>query len=103
MNLLPLPLESLPALCRARFMIKIAIVVACGGLCSSAPAVNPAPDGGYPGRSLRTARGATRGNRPATFAVDADEDEVRAGNMTPLFIVLLVALVFPPLARRFRR
>ena len=29
-------------------MIKIAIVVACGGLCSSAPAVNPAPDGGYP-------------------------------------------------------
>src|SRR2546423_14067579 len=48
MNLLPLSLESLPALCRARFMIKIAIVVAFCGLCSSVPAVTPAPDGGYP-------------------------------------------------------
>ena len=35
MNLLPLSLESLPPLCRARLMIKIAIVVACCGLCSS--------------------------------------------------------------------
>src|SRR6476661_2536329 len=49
MNLLPLSLESLPALCRARLMIKIAIAVACCGLCSSAPAVTPPPDGGYPG------------------------------------------------------
>ena len=29
-------------------MIKVAIVVACCGLCSSIPAVSPAPDGGYP-------------------------------------------------------
>jgi hypothetical protein len=48
MNLLPLSIESLPALWRARLMIKIAIVVACGGLCSSVRAVMPAPDGGYP-------------------------------------------------------
>ena len=48
MNLLPLRLESLPALCRARLMAKIAIVVACCALCSSVPAVNPPPDGGYP-------------------------------------------------------
>ena len=50
MNLLPLSLESLLPLCRARLMIKIAIVVACGGLCSSVPAVTPAPTpaGGYP-------------------------------------------------------
>ena len=48
MNLLPLRLESLPALCRARLMIKIAIVVVCCGVCSSVPAVNPPPDGGYP-------------------------------------------------------
>jgi hypothetical protein len=36
-------------------MIKIAIVVACCGLCSSVPAVNPPPDGGYP--SNNTAEG----------------------------------------------
>ena len=48
MNLLPLRLESLSALCRARLIIKIAIVVACCGVCSSVPAVNPPPDGGYP-------------------------------------------------------
>ena len=48
MNLLPLSIESLPALCRARLAIKIAIVVACCGLCSSVSAVTPAPDGGYP-------------------------------------------------------
>ena len=48
MNLLPLSLESLLPLCRARLIIKIAIVVACCGLCSSIPAVSPAPDGGYP-------------------------------------------------------
>src|SRR6476660_2365165 len=48
MNLLSLSLESLLPLCRARLMIKIAIVVACCGLCSSVPAVTPAPDGGYP-------------------------------------------------------
>ncbi|MGB8805650.1 MAG: hypothetical protein WCC93_12045, partial [Chthoniobacterales bacterium] len=29
-------------------MIKVAIVVACCGLCSSIPAVSPAPDRGYP-------------------------------------------------------
>ena len=29
-------------------MIKIAIVVVCCGVCSSVPAVNPPPDGGYP-------------------------------------------------------
>ena len=29
-------------------MIKVAIVVACCGLCSSIPAVSPATDGGYP-------------------------------------------------------
>ena len=48
MNLLSLSLESLLPLCRARLMIKVAIVVACCGLCSSIPAVSPAPDGGYP-------------------------------------------------------
>ena len=48
MNLLSLSLESLLPLCRARLMIKVAIVVACCGLCSGIPAVSPAPDGGYP-------------------------------------------------------
>ena len=48
MNLLSLSLESLLPLCRARLMIKVAIVVACCGLCSSIPAVSPATDGGYP-------------------------------------------------------
>ena len=37
-------------------MIKVAIVVACCGLCSSIPAVSPAPDGGYPNNN--TAEGA---------------------------------------------
>ena len=36
-------------------MINIAIVVACCGLCSSAPAVDPPPDGGYP--NANTAEG----------------------------------------------
>ena len=48
MNLLSLSLGSLLPLCRARLMIKVAIVVASCGLCSSIPAVSPAPDGGYP-------------------------------------------------------
>ena len=55
MNLLPLSLESLPRLCRARLMVKIAIVVVCCGLCSNVPAVTPAPDGGYP--NANTAEG----------------------------------------------
>ena len=55
MNLLSLSLESLLPLCRARLMIKIAIVVTCCGLCSSVPAVTPAPDGGYP--NANTAEG----------------------------------------------
>ena len=37
-------------------MIKVAIVVACCGLCSSIPAVSPATDGGYPNNN--TAEGA---------------------------------------------
>jgi hypothetical protein len=48
MNLLSLLLESLLPLSRARHMIKVAIVVACCGLCSSIPAVSPATDGRYP-------------------------------------------------------
>jgi hypothetical protein len=56
MNLLSLSLESLLPLCRARLMIKVAIVVACCGLCSSIPAVSPATDGGYPNNN--TAEGA---------------------------------------------
>ena len=66
MNLLPLSLESLPARCRARLMIEIAIVVACGGLCSSVPAVNPPPDGGYPGGNTAEGEGDSGALRPAS-------------------------------------
>jgi hypothetical protein len=48
MNLLSLLPESRLPLSRARLMIKVAIVVACCGLCSSIPAVSPATDGRYP-------------------------------------------------------
>jgi len=73
MNLLPLPLESLPPLCCARLMIKIAIVVACGGLCSSALAVDPPPDGGYPNANTAEGEGAlqslTSGGAPNSKAI----------------------------------
>jgi len=36
-------------------MIKVAIVVACCGLCSSIPAISPAPDGGYPNNNTAEA------------------------------------------------
>ena len=61
MTLLPLLLESLPPLCRARLMTKIAIVVVCCGLCSSVPAVTPAPDGGYPNGNTAEGDGARQG------------------------------------------
>src|SRR5438046_2497047 len=72
MNILSLPIESLLPLCRARYMIKIAIVVACCGLCSSVPAVNPPPDGGYPNQN--TAEGDN-----ALFSLTSGRDNTATG------------------------
>jgi hypothetical protein len=74
MNLLSLPLESLPPLCRAGLMIKIAIVVACCGLCSSVPAVDPPPDGAYPNNN--TAEGTNALTYSAMWSTDGEQSPI---------------------------
>ncbi len=61
--------------CRARLMIKIAIVVVGCGLCSSVPAVTPAADGGHPNGNTAEGEGAlqslTTGPGKTAFGFEA--------------------------------